>query len=333
MLLFDAIAAAPTPAALVTILHQDGSTPRTAGARMLVFPGNAIQGTIGGGLVEAKAIALAATVLETGVAVTAAYDLAGANGQGMDMICGGRLEVLAEPLDIPARAAFAELTAHLAAGRRAAMRTQLVMVDTGRLDIQREILADPPADAPAWDFCTEGQIRRLTEVHTPPPSLYLFGAGHVSQATAEVAHVAGFRVVVVDDRPEFANAARFPVAARIVTPASYDGLFAAPGLAEEVLGTQSHLAILTRGHRHDATVLAQALRTAAGWIGMIGSRSKRDATYLRLRQEGFGDADFARVACPIGLAIGAQTPGEIAISIVAQLVQHRAALQAGKVCP
>ena len=329
-MLFDAIAAAPTPAVLVTILHQDGSTPRTAGARMLVFADGGIQGTIGGGLVEAKAMTLAATVLQTGVAVTTAYDLAGANGQGMDMICGGRLEVLVEPLDALARAAFAELTGHLGAGRCATMCTTM---EGDPLQVRRDVSADAAGAPGSWEFQACGAQRRLIEVHTPPPSLYLFGAGHVSQATAEVAHVAGFRVVVVDDRPEFANAARFPVAARIVTPASYDGLFAAPGLAEEALGPHSHLAILTRGHRHDATVLAQALRTPAGWIGMIGSRSKRDATYQRLRQDGFTDADFARVACPIGLAIGAQTPGEIAVSIVAQLVQHRAALQAGKVCP
>ncbi|MCA1945400.1 MAG: XdhC family protein [Desulfovibrio sp.] len=325
MQLFDAIVAAPQPAALVTILHQDGSTPRTAGARMLVFPDGSIQGTIGGGLVEAKAMTLAATVLQTGVAVTAAYDLAGANGQGMDMICGGRLEVLVEPLDALARAAFAELAGHLGAGRCATMCTTL---EGDPLQVRRDVFVDA-ADAAgtpgSWDFQACGTQRRLTEAHAPPPSLYLFGAGHVSQATAQVAQVAGFRVVVVDDRCEFANTARFPGAARIVVPASYDNLFRDSELAEEALGPHSHLAILTRGHRHDATVLAQVLRTPAGWIGMIGSRSKRVATYQRLRQEGFTDADFARVACPIGLTIGAQTPGEIAVSIVAQLIQHRAA--------
>lgn len=322
MQLFDAIAAAPQPAALVTILHQDGSTPRTAGARMLVFPDGSIQGTIGGGLVEAQAMDLAARVLREGRPVTAAYDLAGRTDPGMDMICGGRLEVLVEPLDSTAQAAFGELARLLDAGCSAAMRTAIA---GSPLVILREVQADAGAVGPVWKFQDSGEHRLLEEVHTPGPRLYLFGAGHVSQATAQVAQVAGFRVVVVDDRSEFANSARFPGAARIVVPASYDNLFQDSELAEEAMGPQSHLAILTRGHRHDATVLAQALRTPAGWIGMIGSRSKRDATYVRLRQEGFTDADFARVACPIGLTIGAQTPGEIAVSIVAQLIQHQAA--------
>lgn len=333
--LFEAIASESSPACLVTILHQDGSTPRTAGARMLVYANGGIQGTIGGGLVEAQAMKLAARVLETGVAKTASYDLTGRQDVDMDMICGGSLELLLEPVDQQLREAFADLAGRLLSGRKAAMVTTLAGQP---VRIQRTVLhrdADGvwqgmaagqglQGEPPAWELEEAEDVRRLWERHHPVPTLYLFGAGHVAQSTAVVATEAGFRVVVLDDRPEFANIERYPMASRILTPPHFEDIYQWRPMAEEVLGPGSYVAILTRGHRHDATVLAQSLRTPAGWIGMIGSRSKRDATYERLRQEGLGDADFARVHCPIGLPIGAQTPGEIAVSIVGQCIQHRA---------
>jgi len=148
--------------------------------------------------------------------------------------------------------------------------------------------------------------------------LYIFGAGHVSRPTAQVAALAGFRVTVLDDRPEFANAERFPQAETRVLD-GYDDCF-----AKLSAGPGAFVVIVTRWHVHDAEVLGQALSTGAGYIGMIGSRRKRDAVYQRLRGQGFTDADLARVHCPIGLDIGAETPEEIAVSIVAELVQARA---------
>jgi xanthine dehydrogenase accessory factor len=151
-----------------------------------------------------------------------------------------------------------------------------------------------------------------------PSPLYIAGAGHVSRPTAQVAAMAGFRVTVLDDRPEFANARRFPQAHEIRVQDLHSCLEDLP------IGPDASLVIVTRGHVHDAAVLAQALRTPAGYIGMIGSRRKRDSIYQLLRGHGFGDADFARVHCPVGLDIGAETPEEIAVSIVAELIQNRA---------
>ena len=152
--------------------------------------------------------------------------------------------------------------------------------------------------------------------------LVIFGAGHVSRPTAQVAALVGFRVTVLDDRPEFANAERFPQAQTRVL-ASYTDCFA--GLPS---GPETFVVILTRGHVHDAEVLAQALRTRAGYIGMIGSRRKRDAVYARLLGQGFGPADLDRVHCPVGLDIGAETPEEIAVSVNAELIACRAELSA-----
>jgi xanthine dehydrogenase accessory factor len=159
----------------------------------------------------------------------------------------------------------------------------------------------------------------------PQPAVFIFGAGHVSRPTAQVARIAGFRTVVLDDRAEFANRERFPDADAVLVPPSLDR--ALEGLE---VGEADSLVIVTRGHLHDKTVLAAALKTPARYVGMIGSTRKRDAVYAALREEGVADAAIARCHCPIGLAIGARTPEEIAVSIVAELVQCRAAAEGGK---
>jgi xanthine/CO dehydrogenase XdhC/CoxF family maturation factor len=182
--------------------------------------------------------------------------------------------------------------------------------------------------APALEEA-DGTPLLLASPFPAAPVLYLFGAGHVSQATAAVAAGVGFSVVVLDDRAEFANRERFPHATRVQVLQSLDTALAelgdgAPGAPAGPAGDDAYLAILTRGHLHDKTVLAQALRTPARYVGMIGSRKKRDAIYDALRAEGYTEADIARCRCPIGLTIGAQTPEEIAVSIVAELIAARA---------
>jgi xanthine dehydrogenase accessory factor len=124
--------------------------------------------------------------------------------------------------------------------------------------------------------------------------------------------------VIVDDRADFANTDRFPDADSIVVPASFDG--ALEGLPVD---EQSYLVIMTRGHLFDRVVLAQALRTRAGYIGMIGSRKKIAGTFGALREAGFADEDLSRVHAPIGVDIGAETPEEIAVSIAAEIIRIR----------
>jgi len=149
--------------------------------------------------------------------------------------------------------------------------------------------------------------------------VYLFGAGHVSRPVAELAAMVDFRTIVLDDREEFANNERFPKADQIVVLPSYDDVFA--GLE---IGGDSYLVIVTRGHLHDKTVLEQSLRTDAGYVGMIGSRRKQRLVYDELLGKGFCEDDLNRVHNPIGLDIAAETPEEIAVSIVAELIAARA---------
>jgi xanthine dehydrogenase accessory factor len=128
----------------------------------------------------------------------------------------------------------------------------------------------------------------------------------------------GLHTVVLDDRAEYANQERFPGADDIIVLASFENAF-----QDIEIGADSYLVIVTRGHSHDRTVLAQALGSRAGYIGMMGSRRKRDTIYESLIREGFQREDLQRVRCPIGLEIGAESPEEIAVSIVAELILVR----------
>jgi xanthine dehydrogenase accessory factor len=164
----------------------------------------------------------------------------------------------------------------------------------------------------------EGERLLVEPVHNAG-TVYIFGAGHISQRLAPLTGMVGFQTVVLDDRPEFANRKRFDTADRVIVIDSFEGVLG--GLP---IDHDSYLVIVTRGHVYDKAVLAQALRTEAGYIGMVGSHKKRDATYSALiKEEGFRVDDFTRVHSPIGLAIGAESPEEIAVCIVAELIRVR----------
>jgi xanthine dehydrogenase accessory factor len=166
-----------------------------------------------------------------------------------------------------------------------------------------------------------GTLEIFVEPILPQPVLYIFGGGHVSTAVAPLAHQAGFKIVIVEDREAFANAERFPMASEIFT--SYEDAF------EKIQpNSSSYLLIVTRGHSGDMRVLAWAVGTEARgftprYIGMMGSKRKVIAVYKALEKEGFSVAQFERVHAPVGLDIGALTPEEIAVSIAAELIAVR----------
>jgi len=161
-----------------------------------------------------------------------------------------------------------------------------------------------------------GTVEVFVEPILPQPVVYLFGGGHVSMAVARAAHAAGFGIAVVDDREAFANTERFPMAQEIFT--KFEDAF-----AKIRPNGSSYLVIATRGHKEDMRVLAWAVRTPARYVGMIGSRRKVFSVYKALEKEGYRIEEFERVFAPMGLEIGALSPEEIAISIVAELVAVR----------
>src|SRR5690242_9667409 len=161
-----------------------------------------------------------------------------------------------------------------------------------------------------------GTLEVFVEPILPQPVAYIFGGGHISMALAKSASTAGFGIVVIDDREQFANKERFPMAQELYM--IYEDAFArlAPNAA-------SYLVIVTRGHRDDMRVLAWAVRTQARYIGMIGSKRKVISVYKALEGDGFRPEEFERVYAPMGLEIGALSPEEIAVSITAELVAVR----------
>ena len=161
-----------------------------------------------------------------------------------------------------------------------------------------------------------GTLEVFVEPILPQPTLYIFGGGHVSMALAAAASKAGFNIGVIDDREQFANRERFPMAQEVYT--TFEDAY------EKIKpNASSYLVIVTRGHRDDMRVLAWAVKTEARYIGMIGSKRKVLSVYKALENEGFAPELFERVHAPVGLDIGALTPEEIAISITAELIAER----------
>jgi len=337
--------------ALVKLAADRGSTPRAAGAEMLVRRDGSIAGTIGGGLLELTMMKAAREVLEERRSRVTDMGLAGTDVESEDkMICGGTAEVLITyvPAGDPALLAVCRAArAALSAPRRAWLFTVLPAGegDAGTGDAGAEAF-----EAAAVEYCLLGddesvvgaqpcepRVLRtavgkiavhgstrlpdgrsvLVESLEPAATVVICGGGHVGQALAPVALNAGFRVVVIDDREEFANPQRFAGATVMLAP--FAGALARVGIAEH-----SYVVIVTRGHVHDMDMLGQALRTPARYVGLMASRGKRARIWSALEKAGFGEDDLARVHSPIGLDIGAETPAELAVSIVAELIQVRA---------
>lgn len=328
---------------VATILTRSGSAPRTAGTKMIIRANGDISGTIGGGLVEARAQQTAKEIFTTRQSRRFAFDMTGANADTMDMICGGEVDILLEYIDASAenRSVFEAWLEALNVGHNCLLVTPLPAEDQVepaqrcllyadavcfgaaqlKEDIRQALLKDSRNSRYPTVLDVAGGLF-FVEPSSTPATLFLFGAGHVSQPTAALAAMVGFNTVVLDDRAEFANRERFPRASEILVAPSYDDC-----MSSLAIDSHSYLVIISRGHRHDQSLLRQAVQTGAGYIGMIGSRGKRDKIYSNLQAEGISRQTLDKVYAPIGTAIKAETPAEIAVSIVGELIKVRAELQ------
>lgn len=324
-----------------TIIRHAGSTPRSVGSKMFVRRDGSVIGSIGGGLVEFEMQKLAREIFETGKARIETVDLTGEDAATTDkMICGGRLEVLLEYLSATPEQGrgFRKLVTALQEGKKGHLIKALDTKDGTAAEMDRclvrrdsvvngsftgpdswipHLIAESTRKKSPVISVVEGK-RFFVEPTFLPGTVYLFGAGHVSRPVAELSSMVEFQTVILDDRSDFANKERFPTADRIVVVPSYENLF-----ADLDIDRDSYLVIVTRGHLHDKTVLEQSLGTRAGYIGMIGSKRKQHLVYQELLGKGFTQKDLDRVYNPIGLDIHAETPEEIAVSIVAQLIDVR----------
>lgn len=299
---FDDLAEAlqqPEPFALGIISRIKGSSPQKAGAKALFYMDGRIRGTLGGGCLEAEIQDQARRALMTRQART--FELVLDHDFGWDdgLICGGKVYGLILPRAAEARELFLKLAAC------AEPMTWGVKEDFS-IDWVRQ------SDGP-WIY---------QERVVPPTALWIAGAGHVAQAVTPLAAKLDFQVTVFDDRPALANHEFFPAAAKLRV-GDWDLLLREPMPERPAFGL-----VVTRGHRHDAMVLANWIRRPFVFLGMIGSQRKARLIFTEFLEAGIASAEeISRVFCPVGLAIQAQSVNEIAISIAAQLVEHRAKMK------
>ena len=314
---------------LVTIVDSSGSTPRKIGTHMLVNAQGRIYGTVGGGAAENDAIQTAKRVLRDGRCCGETLRMHPNAGKDLALVCGGEITLRFQYL--PGGSGLIREMADCIERRWQDGKPCWLIVDLSSdaansislCSEEGSLGASVPQEVrekrPAHPRCVEadGRVYYVERVQQPG-RVYIFGGGHVAQALVPVLAGVDFRCVVVEDRAEFCAPELFPGAEEtrlIPIEELEDRLHIQPS---------DYICVLTRGHGNDLECEAFALRTPARYIGVIGSRAKIASVNERLKQRGFTDADLARVATPIGLPIGAQTPAEIAISIAAQLIQVRA---------
>ncbi len=328
---------------LASIIRQVGSSPRTIGTKCIVLEDGSIKGTIGGGLLEYQVMERAKESLKEGKSAIIHFKLTGDEVAKSDMLCGGVVDVYLEPLfpeNAVARDIFKRISSFINEGRKGLLLTLVSdgiksEDETNRLLIEEDgstmgeirtvseegkqkLAKYLKIKAPKLMEIEKGKESVFVEPVRPYDILYLFGAGHVSTFVASLASMVGFRVIVIDDRKEFANKERFKEADELIV-LPFSDVFKKINIS-----SSSYIAIITRGHIHDLNVLREALKKSDGYIGMIGSRRKREIIYQALIKEGVSDERLKQVHSPIGMDIDAETPEEIAVSIVAEIIRVRA---------
>ena len=323
-------------AVLATVIQQSGSAPRKGGAQMVIREDGSFVGSIGGGRLEADVLSEARSVMTGVKGKVLDFHLTGTEVAETEMICGGDVTVFLEPLSSGLRNLYAELLELHKRGEEAALATVINedpieegVVQKGLINAQGQSLGpldlDHKALQAAQEIIKEKKVRLIPydkgRLYLEPiflePILYIFGAGHISRYIAPVAQMVGFQVIVIDDRAEFASREHFPQADEIWVE-DFEGVGTKIDADE-----QTYMVIVTRGHMNDYTVLKQFLPMECRYIGMIGSIRKRNMIYKKLLEEGHSQEELDQIHAPIGLNINAETPEEIAVSIVAELVKVR----------
>lgn len=320
--------------ALASVAKRRGSLPMSATAKMLVTATGARHGTVGGGCLEAEIVERAMNVLERRVPALSSHSLNAELAGDYGLTCGGTAEMVIEPVypDPVLAAVYAAAAATVARGERAVMATALAWPDGPRkalwtvqlagATMERSGCADHALIAAKAGFDVRTEVPMLeggvlVESIAGKPRLIVFGAGHVGAKVAEAAAFAGWRVTVVDDRPDFADRARLPFAERAIVCDFHDVSSAV------VMDADTYVVIATRGHQHDVVLAGQVAPRTVRYLGMLGSRRKVALTARVLREWGVPAEDVAGIRGPVGINIGADTPEEIAVSVVAEMIAVR----------
>jgi xanthine dehydrogenase accessory factor len=324
--------------ALATVIQTWGSAPRGVGSKMALTRAGQIAGSVSGGCVEGAVVEAGTQVLKTGRSQLLHFGVADETAWSVGLACGGRLEVFVQPLDANLYTAIHQAieTDQLAAtvtiirGPAELLGREMFVHEDGTRDGTLGNRLDEPAIAAARAAMIEGQSERITlhdfapesieifiDVMQPSPTLILVGGVHIAIALTAIANTLGYRTIVIDPRRAFSSEARFPHAARLIQAWPEDAF------KQVVLTPSTAVAMLTHDPKIDDPALKVVLSSRAFYIGALGSRKTQEQRRQRLLKAGLSEADLNRLHGPIGLEIGAKTPEEIALSVMAEIVAAR----------
>lgn len=339
------------PLVLATIIETKGSTPQVPGASALFSSKGLLEGTLGGGLLEADAQKKALRVLKKKASLLSEFSLRADISSGEGAICGGEVKILIDACPEEHRDIFKSLSQSLIKRQPGILATFINKLSEEKAALSRnwierkgKFAADLGENLSFFlkaikDTFSEGKPNLLKikkeifpekakesllflEPVFPLPQLVIAGAGHIGQAVTHLGSLLNFEVTVLDDRPEFANKEKLPDADHIIVEEIGKAIQNFP------ISSDTSLVIVTRGHRHDAEALRHSINSEASYIGMIGSICKIKLMRKKFLEEGWATSrQLDRIYAPIGIDINSKTVEEIAISIAAQLVHVRNQIQ------
>ncbi|SEN44522.1 XdhC family protein [Palleronia pelagia] len=299
-------------AALATVIETWGSAPRPVGSQLAISGDGEIAGSVSGGCVEGAVVVEAMEAVGDGGSRLMEFGVSDDEAFAVGLACGGRIRVMVEPVrdaDLP-RDLLADLVA-----ARAARRQVAYTVDT---DSWTRGIEHPPTHADRFRLDRSGFEEggaRFIAIHNPPLRMVVVGGVHIAQPLMQMARLSGFDAVLVDPRESFASAARFPGETLI-----HDWPDAA--LAAHGLDPRTAVVTLTHDPKLDDPAILVALRSPVFYLGCLGSTRTHAKRVARLEEQGFGPDDIARIHAPVGLDIGARSPAEIAVAVMAEIIQR-----------
>jgi len=328
--------------AVATVVQTWGSAPRGVGSKMALTPAGNISGSVSGGCVETSVFEAGLEVIDSGTPQLLHFGVADETAWEVGLACGGTIEVFVEKLTEPVlhfwrKVVTQELAAAVATvirGNDTWLGKKMLLNELGEttgddlsfaLVSMQEALSTGQASRktysrevlPAHAVGPSSQIELFIEAHIPAPQLICIGAGHISIALTQIAKIVGYRTIVIDPRTAFANTERFPHVDQLIAQWPNEAM------RQITLSRGTAIAALTHDPKIDDIALLAALNSNVFYIGALGSKKTHAQRIERLKAAGLSEATLARLHAPIGLDIGARTPEEIALAVMAEIVVRR----------
>lgn len=295
-------------AALATVVQTWGSAPRRVGAMLAISGNGDMAGSVSGGCVEGAVISEALEAIRDGKPRILEFGVSDGDAFAVGLACGGTIRVLVQPVGT---ALTVDVLIALVAARAARQAVALVTPP----GVRPQLEAEGHGDRFRMDrsgFMEDGET--FVAIHNPPLRMVVVGAVHIAQSLVPMARIAGYDPLIIDPRSSFATEARFP--GEVLLDEWPDESVRSLGL-----DGRTALVLLTHDPKLDDAALVEALRSNVFYIGALGSTRTHGKRLERMRAAGFTDTDLARIHGPVGLNIGAASPSEIAVSILAQMTQ------------